>query len=324
MGNPMASEPADFEVRRREKLALQDEIRTRREAALVVNTRSRRGRRLYATAKRLLEEGGFTLAASYPVFDPSRLPEIVETLVGEGHKLIIVGGGDGTVSSIVDFLAYRKAVLAILPLGTANSFARTLGIPLNVEGAVEVICSGKVADVDLGEIDGDFFANSAALGISADIARSRPQRLKRYLGRFAYLLVAARRFLYHRSFRCVLTSASGSLEISALDVLIANGPYHGGVLVVGAADVESRDLVVRVIKGRSKWILARGWLRILFGRALAPETLVVMRARAVAVAADPPQYVCVDGEVVTRTPMHVRVAPDALKIMVPGEFADRS
>jgi predicted polyphosphate/ATP-dependent NAD kinase len=63
-----------------------------------------------------------------------------------GHRLVIVGGGDGTISSVVDLFAYRNVVFGLLPLGTANSFAKTLSIPLDVEGAVEVIVNGKLAD----------------------------------------------------------------------------------------------------------------------------------------------------------------------------------
>jgi YegS/Rv2252/BmrU family lipid kinase len=320
----MIVEPADSEVRRQEKLRLEGVIRDSREAALVVNTHSRRGRRLYSRAKELLEEKGFRLTASYPVKDPSRLPEIVETLVERGQKLIIVGGGDGTVSSVVDFLAYRDVALGVLPLGTANSFARTLGLPIEVADAVEVIAAGKVADVDLGQIGDDYFANSAALGISTDIGRSQPKRLKRYLGRFAYLLVGARRFVTHKAFRCRFTDGDRMREVSALDVLIANGPYHGGVLVADDADIESSDIVIRIIRGPSRWTLAREWIRIGIGKGFDPRDLEIIRTRDVMLEAEPRQYVSIDGEVVTQTPIRIRVAPEALRIMVPQSFKEQS
>jgi diacylglycerol kinase family enzyme len=73
------------------------------------------------------------------VRDPDRLPEAVRKVISKGCKQVIVGGGDGTISSVVDDFAYRDVVFGLLPLGTANSFARTLGIPLTVAKAVDVI-----------------------------------------------------------------------------------------------------------------------------------------------------------------------------------------
>jgi YegS/Rv2252/BmrU family lipid kinase len=320
----MIVEPASSEVRQEEKERLLAEIRSRRRAALVVNTHSRRGQKLYSTAKAALERHGIRLDAAFPVKDPSRLPQIIQTLVEGGEKLIIVGGGDGTISSVVDHLAYEDVALGVLPLGTAKSFARTLGLPIAVEEAVEVIATGKVADVDLGQIGEDYFANSAALGISTDIGRSQPKRLKRYLGRLAYFLVGGWKFMSHKPFRCVLSWRDQTAEVSALDVLIANGPYHGGVMVAQDADIESSDIVIRIIKGRSKWTLAREWLRIALRQGLDPRDLAIVRARDITLEATPRQYVSIDGEVVTQTPIRIRVAPEALRIMVPQSFVEQS
>ena len=161
------------------KSNLEQTLRTSREAVLVVNTRARRRERLYAEAKAQLAERGLTLTAAYPVSDPVRLPEIVAEAVLQGGPLVVVGGGDGTISSVVDFFAYRDVALGVVPLGTANSFARSLGFPLDVAGAVEVITSGKIADVDLGCIGDDLFANSASLDMSPAIGRKQPHYLKR-------------------------------------------------------------------------------------------------------------------------------------------------
>src|SRR5690242_18809603 len=120
-----APEPSAAD-RARCKARLDAAISGERRAVLVVNTRSRSGRDLYADAKRLLTRAGLRIDAAYPVRDPVRLPEIVQGAIAQGHKLIIVGGGDGTISSVVDCFAHRDTVLGILPLGTANSFARAL------------------------------------------------------------------------------------------------------------------------------------------------------------------------------------------------------
>ena len=118
--------------RRVETIALEQEINRSRHAVLVVNTRSRHGARAYSEAKRRLAEAGMALDAAYPVRDAERLPEIVREEIAKGRKFIIIGGGDGTISSVVDHFAYTSVVFGVLPLGTANSFARTLGIPLDL------------------------------------------------------------------------------------------------------------------------------------------------------------------------------------------------
>src|SRR5688572_32056857 len=110
--------------------------------------------------------------------------------VRSGAPMVIVGGGDGSLSCTVDEVVDRDIVFALLPLGTANSFARTLGIPLDLDGAIETIATGKRRRVDLGVIDGDFYANGAAIGLSPLIGATVPHGLKKYLGRVGYLIWA--------------------------------------------------------------------------------------------------------------------------------------
>ena len=314
------SVPGNVE-RARRKARLDAALRRERRAVLVVNTRSRRGRDLYARAKQLLTRNGLHLEAAYPVRDPVRLPEIVQGAVAQGHRLIVVGGGDGTISSVVDYFAYRDAVLGILPLGTANSFARALGIPLDLAGAAAILTGdGKVADVDLGRINDDYFANTAAIGLPASVGRSMPHTLKRYLGKLGYLAVGAALFARHKPFRAVLTE--GRKEIAhiddALDILIANGPYQGGVRVADEAHPESHDLVIRIVKGGRKTNLLKTWARPALNNRAADFTETV-RASDLVIETEPPHYVSIDGEVATRTPVRVSVARQALLLMAPRE-----
>jgi YegS/Rv2252/BmrU family lipid kinase len=288
---------------------------------LVVNSRSRRGERLYVDAKALLLKTGFELAASYPVRDPARIPEIVREAVERGERLIAIGGGDGTISSIVDYLAYQNVTLGILPMGTANNFARGIRLPLDLKAAVEVIAEGRPAMVDLGKLNNNYFSNAVSLGLSAAIHRASRDRTKRYFGRAGYLLAAVRSFSTHRSFRCLLEHDGATSEIEALDLRIANGPYHGGFVAVPGAGVESHDLVVRIIKGGSKWALVRSWTDIARGRSLDPATVEILRVRELTLTADPVQVVSVDGEIVTETPVTISVASKALRLMVPQDFS---
>lgn len=298
------------------KRAMERALAAKRSAVLVVNTRSRRGRRLFGEARGLLAARGIDLAAAYAVRNPARIPQIVADAVERGQRLVIVGGGDGTISSVVGCFAYRETVLAILPLGTANSFARAVGVPLDLAQAVEVAASGKVADVDLGQLNGSYFANAAAIGLPASIARSMPAALKRWFGRMGYLLVASARLLEHRSFRCALASDAGNSTFEALEVRVANGEYQGGVRVADEASVESRDLVVQYIKGSSRASIVRFWWKAALGMRGRQDEVEVLRANEFTLECLPGQYVSIDGEPVTRTPIRARIARQALLLRV--------
>ncbi len=304
------------------KAALEERIRAEHRATLVVNTASRRGRRSYATAKHMLCKRGIVLDAAYPVRDPARLPKIVEEAIAQGARFVVVGGGDGTISAVVDHFAHRDVVLGLLPLGTANSFARTLGIPLSLDAAVDVLVDGRVVDTDLGKINDDYFANAAAIGLPASIARNMPGALKRSLGRVGYLLVAVVRLCRHRPFRCRIVHEHDALSIDSLEVRIANGRYQGGVLVARNASVESRDLVIQIVKGISRWTIVGFWARALVGIAPRADTLQIVRCAQATIDTEPAQYVSIDGEAATRTPIRASVAREALLLMAPRERSD--
>ena len=150
-----------------------------RRAVLVVNAHSRRGRALFREAVRKLAAAGIELIAAHAVRDPRQLVPTMQAAVREGAPMVIVGGGDGSLSCTVDEVVDRDFVFALLPLGTANSFARTLGIPLDLDGAIAAIANGKRRRIDLGMIDGDYFANCAAMGLSPMIGEGVPHGLKR-------------------------------------------------------------------------------------------------------------------------------------------------
>ena len=296
----------------------------RPEATLVVNTQSRRGLALYSRAKQELERQGVAFAEAYPVRDASRIAAVVEEAIGRGRRFIIVGGGDGTVSSIASLFAGKDIVLGLLPLGTANNFARGNRIPLDLAGAVRVMSEGRMRQVDLGRVDfghggGNVFTNAVSIGLSSAIHRGSPDPLKRAFGRAGYLMVALGQVRSSRPFEVRLELDGRTEHIQALDIRIANGPYHGGFPALPEASLDSGDLVVRVIKGPSPWALGQVWMRIVLGRPIDPSLVRIFRARRIEITADPAQFVSVDGEVVTRTPARISVMPGALRLMVPRD-----
>lgn len=300
-----------------------------RKAAVVVNTLSRSGEEVYTRAVRLLRELGVPVEETYALRKPERLPEAVEEVLGKGCDLLVLGGGDGSVSTVVDFLAGRETVLGLIPLGTANDFARTLEIPVELEEACRTIACGKVVDVDLGLAGDNYFVNVATVGIGAEVTRALSPRLKKRFGSLAYPLAAIKAFFRHEPFSARLTFPEGDHEPVELErllqVAVGNGRFYGGGLAVSPeAGMDDKRLDVYAIRlGRHRDLI--GVARYLrSGDFINQENVCQYRTRRVRVETEPELPVNIDGEVVARTPQEFRVVPDALRVMVPrGSTAAR-
>lgn len=289
-----------------------------RDAALIVNVHSRKGEALFAQAREKLEEAGVRLVAAHAVHDPERLQETVREAVSNGAPMVIVGGGDGSLSGTVDELVGKDCVFGVLPLGTANSFARTLGIPLDLEGAVEVIARGRRRRIDLGVIDHDYFVNAASLGLSPMIGKTVPHKLKRYLGRIGYLLWAVKCSIGFRAFQLTIDDGKAERRMWSTEVRILNGPYHGGVELSDRADVDSGELVVQAVVGRSHARLAWDWYAKFFKLRDKDAQTEEFRGQSFRIETRPRQRISIDGEVVAATPVTAKVAAGAIDVAVPG------
>lgn len=304
-----------------------------RRAALIVNTRSRSGERTFFEALDRLQDLGVSLGATYALRDPARLPETVREVLGEDsggrYDTLILGGGDGSISSVVDFLAHHKTVLGLLPLGTANDFARTLGIPSDVEAACEAIVRGKVVDVDLGLIGDNYYVNLASVGLSVGVTQALTPRLKRTAGALAYPLAAVKAFLRHKPFSARLTFPDGDHgtveKERLLQVGIGNGRYYGGGMVVAPdSGIDDRSLDVYTIEiprhrdliGTARYLKSGDFIR--------SEAVNHYRTSRVVLETEPELAVNVDGELVARTPQSFSLAPNALKVLVPQDSSAAS
>jgi YegS/Rv2252/BmrU family lipid kinase len=293
-------------------------------AALIVNTRSRTGERAFFQALDHLQEMHVPLGVTYPIRDPARLPEAVQEVLGDGYEFLILGGGDGTVSSVVDFLADRGTLLGLLPLGTANDFARTLDIPEDIEEACKLIANGKVVDIDLGLAGDNFYVNVASVGLSVEATRALSPWLKKSTGPLAYPVAAIRAFLKHEPFSARLTFPEGDHEPVEYDrllqVAVGNGRFYGGGMIVGLeSGIDDKTLDIYAIDlGRRRDLI--GAVRYLkSGDFIKTDGVHNFRTPRVRLETDPDLPVNIDGEVVTRTPQDFSVAQNALNVLVPQD-----
>ena len=290
-------------------------------ASLIVNTRSRAGEQAFERALKLLSSLGVAIGVSYAVSDPARLAETVRGAISEGYGPIILGG-DGSVSSTVDFLAHHHATLGLRPLGTANDFARTLEIPSSLEEACETIARGKVVDVDLGLVGDNFYVNVASVGLSVEVTRSLSPRLKKSVGPLAYPVAALTAFFKHKPFAARLRFLDEDHEPVEYDrllqIAVGNGRFYGGGMVVApGSGIDDRNLDVYAIRlGRRRDLVGVAqYLRS--GDFVKSESVNHFRTRRLQLETEPELPINVDGELVTYTLQEFSVASNALRVIVP-------
>jgi YegS/Rv2252/BmrU family lipid kinase len=290
-------------------------------AVLVVNTASRRGADAFGEARHKLSAAGVDLIDARAVDKPETMSDEIRAALRKA-PMVIVGGGDGTLSKAIDHFLGSDTVFALLPLGTANSFARTLGVPLDLDGAVDVIARGEARRIDLASINGDYFLNNAALGLAPKVAESVPHGLKRKLGRLGYLLWAGWSAANFKAFRLIVNDGARAHRLWATEARIANGRYHGGIELIEHADIESGELVVQAVVGRSVAKLGWSYLASAIKARSRHDTLREFRGRRLEIRTSPLMRVSIDGELGPETPFVAEVAPGAVVVAAPVSRRD--
>lgn len=288
----------------------------RRRALLLVNPGSRQGDSGLTLWTSRLEDAGFTLVCPVPG-EAETLPDLIRRH-RDAVDLVILGGGDGTMNLAAEALVETGLPLGILPLGTANDLARTLGLPIDPLVALDVIVNGTVQTIDVGTVNGRYFLNVASMGISVGVARRLTRDLKRRWGVFSYPLAVVDAFRAARSFSATITTDGQTMTVRSIQIAVGNGRYYGGGLTVAddaEIDDEWLDLYSLEPLGPAKLLTLMPALW--FGKHGAWSGVHLMRGREIRIETSRPRSINTDGEVTTRTPALFRVVPDAISVIVP-------
>lgn len=290
-----------------------------RRLALIVNTKSKTGREEFDRAKAWLKrQTDVDLVWSQAVTDPSRLLESVRRALNYRPHAIVLGSGDGTISEVVDELARGPVALALLPLGTTNNFARTLGLPLDGDEALEVAARGPISKVDLAEMNGDLFANVATIGLSVEVARRVSPKLKKRIGRAAYAWAAFKGMLGHQALRVEIENERGERRIVRThQLVIANGSYHSAVKIHDEATITDGKLLAFTMSHISRRQLVANFVRFSLGGLERLEDAEVVEGARISIKTTPAAEIELDGEIKGTTPAMFKVAPRALAVVLP-------
>ncbi|MFK5635499.1 diacylglycerol/lipid kinase family protein [Ornithinimicrobium sp. LYQ103] len=245
-----------------------------------------------------------------------------EAVVADGVDVLAVAGGDGVVSMATDLCAGTDTAVGILPAGTGNDNARSLGIPLDADGALEVLLRGHTRRVDalhLPDLDRHVLGSVNA-ALDARIAH-RATRLPRVLGAASYTVAALAEIalLPWRDAPTYRITADGSTtEVEALVVTVTNMAYLGGGLRLSPFSDPADGLLDLVVIGRVGPVEALGLLRdVRAGRASTHPAVTVTPVRSVRVEGPADVLVHGDGEAIAPLPLSVRVDPSALRVVAP-------
>ena len=254
-----------------------------------------------------------------------------------GHDMVVAAGGDGTIHLVANGLmqaggsADDRPALGVLPLGTGNDFARTLGLPLkqSIGDAVEMLRQAQTRALDLirvshpdGEGKTQYAVNVCAGGFSGAVDEALTDDLKATWGPMAYLVGAVKALPDLEGYRTTLAWGDGPAEaIEAFNIVVANGRTAGGGRPVAPrANPEDGLLDVVLIRTGSGIDVARLLARAAAGDYLDDDDVVFNRVDRVAIESRPGMWFNVDGELRTNAPITFEAVPGALRVAVGPDY----
>jgi YegS/Rv2252/BmrU family lipid kinase len=250
-------------------------------------------------------------------------PKCVRQAIDQGADLLFVWGGDGMVQRCIDAVGTEPVALAILPAGTGNLLARNLGVPVDLERAVDVGLHGARRTIDVGRVNGQRFAVMAGTGLDALMIRDADRSLKDRYGRVAYVWTGAKH-LRLKPFRAKIdVDGTRWFEGPSGCILVGNvGKVFGGIEAFDDASPEDGLLELGVVtaKGVTQW--TRALVRTAVGSADRSKFVQTTKAKKIRIELDRKMPYELDGgdeKAVDR--LKIRVEPAAVTICVPEEAA---
>lgn len=262
--------------------------------------------------------------------------EMAARLAREGFQRVIGLGGDGTVHELVNGLVAAdspvnpETSLGILPVGTGSDLQRSLGIPRDLEKALEIIRAGRKAMLDVGKISYEaahgqrqsrYFVNLASMGIGGEVAARAHNPAARLGGKAGFFWATVRTIVTFRGkpVRLWIDDDAQPRSFRVLNVAVGSGRYHGGgMYVCPRAWMDDGWLDVTVIEQLGLWILLRDIRYLYSGSIYDHPRCHFLPARCLRLEADEETRIEVDGEPLGRLPVEIHIVPRCLKVLVPA------
>ena len=236
---------------------------------------------------------------------------------------IVAAGGDGTLNEVINGIAIsaKDACVGVVPLGTGNDFARSIGLPATIEDNIDILLSKKTRSIDVVRVKSDrtrFFVNVSAGGFSGLVDEKLTPEIKQAWGPLAYVRSAAAALPKLQAYQTrVVFDENESLSIDLYNVVVGNGRFvAGGLPIAPDADPGDGLLDIVLIPRQSVPQMALLAAEIVLGKHLANNAIIFRRAKTVEVRSQPGMWFNVDGELVGNAPAVFQILPRRLNFVV--------
>lgn len=246
---------------------------------------------------------------------------MIHTAISRGYRCFAAAGGDGTVAAVASGLVGSEAVLAILPVGTANVLATELHIPADIAQAINLLLTApETRRIDAMRMAGRHFFLHIGVGITSLMHRDTGREQKRRFGRLAYIATATRWLLDFQPTRFMIVADGERHRRNASQVMIANGGALGGAFLRWDEDIDPADgrIDICVLHARTLRDYVTFGFSALIGRQRSLGRMRVFTAtQKISLNTRQSLPVQADGEIVGTTPVQIEVVPSAVRVIVP-------
>jgi len=249
--------------------------------------------------------------------------QLAREAVERGVHMIIISGGDGTLSAAAEAVVGTNIPLGVISRGTANAFASAMALPNTIEAACQTILQGTKKVVDAAICNGKPMVLLAGIGFEAEVVEKADRETKNRFGMLAYIMAGVQQLREFETFEAKIETEDKVITVTASAVTIANAAPPTSVLAQGPAGIICDDglldlTVVAPANPAGAIASAYHLLQTAFsGDAAERDDIGYLRARHIKVTTNPPQKVVLDGEIIGTTPIDVECIPGGLTLLVP-------
>lgn len=239
--------------------------------------------------------------------------------IDSSHHHILGAGGDGTINQIINIMKKKNLdiPLAILPVGTANDFAKYIGMPADIGSACDKILAGKIQEIDLGKANNKYFINVFSFGLFTDVSHKTPTHLKNTIGKLAYYLNGIKELPSFKKLDIKVTSDEFFYEGNALIFFTFNGRTAGNINISYKSEINDGLLDVIIVKGENIRSTLSSLLAFLKLEHLEkPKDIIHFTTSDFTVEySDSSLESDIDGEVGPTSPIHISCIENGLKMI---------